>query len=230
MSAKSVEKPSNKTLVVTAYERIRAAIIGGELPAGSKLRIDELCVLCEIGASPIREALNRLAGEGLAVATSQRGFRVPVVSGSDLKDLARMRILLETEALRESIEVGDDAWEAGIVAAFHVLDRATQSKSTNVDRWITLNKEFHDSLVAACTSKLLLRIRKTLEEQLNRHRMLEPRSFDMNRRKHSEHKKIKNAVLKRDADAACEAIAKHFNRTMKHVLSSVPKTQDLSKD
>ena len=115
---------ATKTLVESVYNRLRSDIIEGRLQPDSKLRIEELRKQYETGASPIREALNRLAGEGFVTVEGQRGFRVSSVSLDDLKDLTRMRILLECEAMRESIKQGDDKWEANVIASFHRLAKA----------------------------------------------------------------------------------------------------------
>ena len=94
--------PSSTTLASAAYERLRRDIRIGRLAPGEKLRIDALRAIYEIGASPLREALNRLSAEGLVVQEDQRGFRVPPVSIEDLLELTRTRCWLNEIALRES--------------------------------------------------------------------------------------------------------------------------------
>ena len=77
-----------KTLVESSYNRLRSDIIAGKLAPGAKLRIEELREDYQIGASPLREALNRLAGEGFVTVEEQRGFKVAPVSLDDLQDLS----------------------------------------------------------------------------------------------------------------------------------------------
>ena len=120
-----------KTLVESSYNRLRSDIIAGKLVPGAKLRIEELRDDYRIRASPLREALNRLAGEGFVTVEEQRGFKVAPVSQDDLKDLSRMRIMLECEALRESIRNGGDEWEANLIAAHHRLQKVEQSFGKN---------------------------------------------------------------------------------------------------
>ena len=161
-----------KTLVETSYNRLRSDIIAGKLAPGAKLRIEELREDYQIGASPLREALNRLAGEGFVTVEEQRGFKVAPISLDDLQDLSRMRIMLECEALRDSIRNGDDEWEANLVAAYHRLQKAEQSYGKNLAEWERRNEEFHESLVAACVSPWLLRLRHILYEQHKRYRFI----------------------------------------------------------
>ena len=203
-----------KTLVETSYNRLRSDIIAGKLAPGAKLRIEELRDDYRIGASPLREALNRLAGEGFVTVEEQRGFKVAPVSPDDLKDLSRMRIMLECEALRESISNGDDEWEANLLAAHHRLQKAERSFGKNLGEWEQRNQEFHEALVAACASSWLLRLRHVLYEQHKRYRFIAILSHQQDRDVHREHREILEAALARDVKAATEATERHIQFTM----------------
>ena len=203
-----------KTLVESSYNRLRSDIITGKLAPGAKLRIEELRDDYRIGASPLREALNRLAGEGFVTVEEQRGFKVAPVSPDDLKDLSRMRIMLECEALRESISNGDDEWEANLLAAHHRLQKAERSFGKNLDEWEQRNQEFHEALVAACTSSWLLRLRHVLYEQHKRYRFIAILSHQQDRDVHREHREILEAALARDVKAAIEATERHIQFTL----------------
>ncbi len=205
---------SARTLVESSYNRLRSDIIAGKLAPGAKLRIEELREDYQIGASPLREALNRLAGEGFVTVEEQRGFKVAPISLDDLRDLSRMRIMLECEALRESIRNGDDEWEANLIAAHHRLQKAEQSYGKNLTEWEQRNEEFHEALVAACTSTWLLRFRYVLYEQHKRYRFIAILAHQENRDVHREHLKIMEATLARDVKAACKATEYHIQRTM----------------
>ena len=204
-----------KTLVESAYDRLRNDIVEGRLVPNAKLRIEELRNQYETGASPLREALNRLAGEGFVTVEGQRGFRVSPVSLSDLEDLTRMRILLECEALKESIENGDDDWEAEVVASFHRLTRAEEQRSSQFSEWEKRNDEFHEALVSASHSPWLLKFRHTLYEQHKRYRLLAILASDPTRDLHAEHQAINDAAIARDVKAACKATEDHILRTLK---------------
>lgn len=203
-----------KTLVESSYNRLRSDIIAGKLAPGAKLRIEELRDDYRIGASPLREALNRLAGEGFVTVEEQRGFRVAPVSTDDLKDLSRMRIMLECEALRESIRNGDDEWEANLLAAHHRLQKAEPSFGRNLGEWEQRNEEFHEALVAGCASSWLLRLRHVLYDQHKRYRFIAILSYQQDRDVHREHREILEAALARDVKAAAEATERHIQYTM----------------
>lgn len=215
-----------RTLVESSYNRIRSDIIGGKLAPGSKLRIEELRGDYKIGASPLREALNRLAGEGFVTVEEQRGFRVAPVSPDDLRDLSRMRVMLECEALRESIRNGGDEWEANLVASHHRLQKAEQFFGKDLAEWELRNDEFHEALVAACASSWLLRLRHLLYEQHKRYRFIAILSQQEGRDVHREHNDILEATLARDIKAACKATELHIQYTME---SSIRVFSDLEK-
>lgn len=208
-------KSNGKTLSETAYERLRTDIVCGRLAPDAKLRIEELRQDYDTGASPLREALSRLAGEGFVTAEGQRGFRVAPISLADLDEITRLRIMLECEALRESIAKGTDAWESDLVATFHHLAKVEGSArlAPDVLEWEMRNHAFHEALIAACDSSWLLRFRRTLFEQHKRYRLISILDDASPRDVHAEHETIFRAALARNADAACAATESHIQRT-----------------
>jgi GntR family carbon starvation induced transcriptional regulator len=202
---------SGRTLSEAAYERLRSDIIAGRLPPDAKLRIDELRDAYDTGASPLREALNRLAGEGFVTAAGQRGFNVAPLSLAELDDITRLRILLECEAASDAIRQGDDTWEGNLVAAWHQL-RKLDARG-DVREWERRNQAFHEALIAACASALLLRLRRTLYEQHKRYRLISILEHDAGRDVDAEHGAIFAAALARDVAAARTAIELHVQRT-----------------
>src|ERR1700744_6144845 len=104
-----VSAPS-RTLSGQIYDAIKQDILRGALAPGSALLTRDLLERYGCGISPLREALARLVGEDLLAASDHRGVRVPLPSVSDIKDLYRIRIALEREALALAIAQGDDTW------------------------------------------------------------------------------------------------------------------------
>lgn len=208
-------KIAGKTLIESSYEQLRQDIIAGILAPDTKLRIEELRNHYATGASPLREALNRLAGEGFVTVEGQRGFRVAPTSLKDLNEITNLRIMLECEAIRQSIRQGDDSWEAKIVAAFHRVGKLDDDPNSNISEWEARNHEFHEALISACDSAWLLKFRHTLYEQHRRYRLISVLQHDKSRLVNDEHKAIMEAVLKHDEKAACEATEAHIMRTVK---------------
>ena len=144
------------TLAERATQRIEADIVRGALAPNARLGIAETAARYGVGATPLREALSRLAARGLVNAIGKRGFRVRSISRDDLADIVRIRTVLEREAIRLSIAAGDGAWEGQIVGALHQLNRYVAENPKGFGEgepaFDALHKRFHASLIAACGS------------------------------------------------------------------------------
>jgi GntR family transcriptional regulator, carbon starvation induced regulator len=195
------------------YARIRHDVIGGRLPPGSKLKIDQLRSLYDAGATPVREALSYLAADGFVIREDQKGFRVAQVSGSEFEELLRVRCLVEQRALHLAIERGGEEWESRIVVArHHLLGKPHVERAE--DGWERHHKIFHMSLISACGSSLLLRLANQLYDENNRYRCI-ARLNGVNRDVHEEHEQIVQATLDRDSNRAVALLLEHYTRTGK---------------
>lgn len=208
-----------------AYRELRQAIVRGEFEPGARLRVEELTRRFAVSSSPLREALNRLSGQGLVRSLENRGFRVAPLTAKDVSDIARVRTLVECEAMRDSIAHGDDAWEAQAVAAAHALElterRLGDEAQVLDDDWSARHRAFHLSLYAACTSPLLLELADLLFDNAERYRRWSGRYRQAPRRKHDEHQKLLAAALARDAERAVELLRHHIGRTEKLVIAAL---------
>jgi GntR family transcriptional regulator, carbon starvation induced regulator len=208
-----------------AYRALRQAIVRGEFAPGARLRVEELSRRFAVSSSPLREALNRLSEQGLVRALENRGFRVAPLTAAGVSDLARVRTLVECEALRDAIAHGTDAWEAQAVAAGHALGlverRLGDQPRTLDDDWSARHRAFHLSLYAACTSPLLLELADVLYDNAERYRRWAARWRQAPRRKHDDHQALLKAVLAREPDRAAELLRQHITRTEQLVVAAL---------
>ncbi len=218
-----------RSLVEAAYETIRHEILTGALAPGAKLRFEMLRKRFGFGASTLREALTRLVGEALVTSEEQKGFRVAPVSLEDLADLTRARKFVELEALRESILLGDDAWEGRLVAAFHRLSKVEAKLASGPeqqqDEFEIRNNEFHAALISACPSRWLHHLHGILYQQSERYRRISLVNRLVPRDVHAEHKAVFDAALARDVELACRLVGEHIDGTlavMSKVLAAAP--------
>jgi DNA-binding GntR family transcriptional regulator len=216
-----MDRRAAKTLAEDVYRDLREEILTGRLRTGDRLFLSELAKARGVSLSVVREAVIRLASERLLEAIPQVGFRVRVLSVEDLVDLTRVRIEIETLALRDSIAGGDLEWEARLVAAHHAL-AATPDATDRGElsfAWLTRHAAFHEALCAGCTSRWLLDLRAQLfaASELYRfwiaemHVEIGPQRFS--KVIGQEHKALLDAALGRDAEAAAELIANHLQTT-----------------
>jgi GntR family transcriptional regulator, carbon starvation induced regulator len=222
LNARDDDAPT--TLVERVHAQLRRDIIEGKHPPGSKLRIEHLKELYGIGGGTCREALTLLQSDSLVTLFGQRGFRVAEVSYADFADITSTRIYLEVEALRQSIEHGDENWEANVVAAFHRLSRADEALSTadpeSISNWEVRNQAFHEALISACPSRWIKHFAAMLYNQAERYQRLmlayietegSPVKSEWPRHK-KEHADIFDAALKRDVARATEQLTAHIGR------------------
>lgn len=212
-----------------AFASLRRDVLFGEFEPGAKLKIDELQTSYGFSSSPLREALNRLSQEGLVKADERRGFRVAAISRADLADITHMRLLLDVQALRASVQQGDAAWEAGIVAASHLLEKIESQLGDGPallgDEWSRLHRDFHLSLLAACPSQRQLAMCASLFDQAERYRRFSARHRVIVRNKNKEHRRLMNAVLKRDVDTACMLLTDHIHGTQRNVEAALKRLE-----
>lgn len=206
-----------RTLTSAVFQQLRSDVIGCRLMPGHKLLMMPLAKRFGVSLAAVREALSRLAAEGLVVSIDQRGFMVSQTSIDDLIDVTETRIDIETIALRRSIKNGDSGWEKNIEIAWRMLEAMpypqSSEPSAEYDRWSQLHDRFHLSLISACGSVWLLKFRSNLYERSERYRRLSRLSRSANRNILGEHRAIMDAVLARDIDGAARALADHYRLT-----------------
>lgn len=205
------------------FERLREDILEGRLAPGEKLRIEALETRYEVGASPIREALNRLISVRLVEQFERRGFRVAALSRDDLLDLVRARRLLNEVVVRESLVHGDQAWEDELVLSYHRMWRCpmTLAEGQTNREWEVLHRRFHAALIAACPSKWLTDFHELLFDASDRYRRLNVRERDLAHTR-TEHREIMEAAVSRDAPLAVKRLNDSIDTLLSHADSFAP--------
>lgn len=218
-----------QSMGITLVDRIRGDILTARLSPGTKLTVKMLSDLYTCGGSPLREALNRLTSEGLVDRIDRRGFFVAGISPDDFADILWNRCFLEAEALRRSIANGKADWEEEVLISHYRLSTLTQTRDgpegprPNPD-WEAAHKRFHMAILSACGSRLLLEACDRLHELNNRYRHFARTLQGPSRSIDSEHHRLCDLVLSRDATAAAEALVAHYRRTGDAVLMACSDT------
>ena len=212
------------TLASSIYARLRDDILRGVFRPGEKLAIEALCARYGIGATPLREALNRLSAEDLVIRADQRGFRVAPVSLEDLEELTKTLCWIGSLALREAIRNGDAAWEEQVVVAAHRLSRVGREGAEGYGsfnpEWEARHRAYHLTLIAACGSRWLVDFYAMLLDRNARYRYLAFADASVPRDAEAEHRAITDAVLARDADRAVAAAEAHIRLTAETVAAA----------
>lgn len=207
------------------FDTLLQLILTAELKPGEKLKVLPLSKKLQVGPTPVREALSRLAETGLVEATDNKGFRVSAVSEEDMLDLYATYIDIETLALTKAIEKGDRNWEASIVAALYQLKEAEDGQwilENNYRQWTELNRSFHEALVSGCRSKTLMEIRAFIYKKFERYWSIafggKVAKFKVN---HTEHAELADACLKRDKAKAAAVMRQHVETGQQRIIAEL---------
>ena len=202
------------------YRRLRDDIVSGRLTPAEKLKLGRLKDDYGISISTLRELLNRLTSEGLIVAEGARGFEVAPVSAENFKELANLRLLLEGHALQRSFQLGDMDWEGRVVAAHHKLasmeKRTLAGDARGLEVLKRYDSEFHQALLSACGSRVLLDSHAAVFDKYIRYLMIAVIFRDQAAQ---EHQKLLECALKRDAKGAQAILATHIMDCVAYTLS-----------
>jgi DNA-binding GntR family transcriptional regulator len=208
------------TIADRAYDHIRTDIVFGRLAPGSRLRLERMASTYGASVSTLREIFGRLSSEGLVVAEGQRGFQVALVSAAGFRDVAAMRLLLETYAIPLSFEAGDLEWESRLVAAHHklaVLERRMMAgDEAAAEAWKRYDREFHQTLIEASGSQTLLDLYAGVFDQYLRYQMVAV--VFRGAVAAGEHRLLLDCALSRDSERACEALAEHVNGCVAYTI------------
>jgi DNA-binding GntR family transcriptional regulator len=209
-----VDQPAGRrltraTLTEQVQDALRLDIIEGVFAAGQRLRPAELAQRYKVSATPLREALQRLAAQSLVEIDPRMGVTVAPISQGDLHDIYWLRGVLESIALERAIERGDDAWEGALRAAYATLKAQGED---DLIAWSAAHRAFHEALFAACGSPWLLRVLDTLYDHSERYRMVTVQRGTEDAVR--EHHDIQAAAVQRDKAAALEALRRHIDGTV----------------
>lgn len=215
----------DETIGLQVFEAIKNDILFAKLSSGTQLRVRVLTEQYGCGGSPVREALNKLNSMGWVERVDRRGFFVSATSNSNFEDILFNRCHLEAEALRKSIEYGDEEWEENIVLTHFKMSKVPRfdnqdNAALNRD-WEEAHKAFHMSLLSACRSPILTEMCEKLYDQNIRYRF-EARKHSRGERKVSiEHNSIKNLVLSRQVEPSIAALQAHYMSTSAFMLEEL---------
>ncbi|NYT58758.1 GntR family transcriptional regulator [Alcaligenaceae bacterium] len=216
---------TGKSLTESVYLSLRDDILTYRLKPATKLNIASMAKDRGVSLSAVREALARLSSDGFVVTEPQRGFRVASVSLADLLDLTERRVAIEGQCLLRSIQNGDLAWEGRVLASLHELSRTRVYLENEFNpAWINTHVRFHATLVEACDSPWLMRIRELLFIHSERYRVL---SIHLDRpHLDSEHHNIAEAAITRDTERAVALLTDHVKLTAQIILENEANEQE----
>lgn len=184
-----------------AYAEIKRRILDNEMQAGAQFLEQELAGLLNMSRTPVREAMVRLAKEGIVEIRPRHGMRILPVSAADMREIYQILMALESTAAALVAEQGATPEQLGrLKAAVADMDRALGRD--DLRGWAAADERFHRLLVAYCGNARLQSLVGTFWDQSHRARMatlnLRPKPVESNR----DHATLVDAITRRDSEAA----------------------------
>jgi len=197
------------SLVDNVTERLRGALLSGEIKPGERIRVAELEKTFGVSHIPIREAFRRLEAEGMIIALPQRAA---VAAGVDLEDLGGLydlRRVIECEVIRRSVASMTPEQVARVEEALRVLV-ATAQDNDSPEFW-ERHMDFHWSLLEPAASAWVKRVLDQMWIASQRYvRIFVSETIGDAMR---DHRDLLAACKKRDADRAEKILRRHLDRT-----------------
>lgn len=199
----------NNTVVQTredfVIDELREAIVRGHFKPGEKLDQEEIAELLNVSRIPVRQALRTLTAEGLVKMYPHRGATVAELSREELEEIYFLRGVLEGVAARLAAPKMDDARIAKLQAILKKIDQLT-----DLDQWLDLNREFHNTIYEVINRPRLLEMIESLRNTSApyiRDYIASPEYLEVTR---LSHRRILEACINRDGILAQQETQKHL--------------------
>lgn len=206
-----------RSLAEQTYEIVRRRIIEGGIPPGAPLRQDALALELGVSKIPLREALSRLAQDGLLSMVPRRGYAVRPLSAEEAAEIFALRLALEPAACAEGALKADPEARAEAVTLLDALEAQDGSAGGAA---VTCNRLFHLALLKPAgplTGQLLERLHVLAERYVHVH--LEPSGRVARAR--AEHRSLLAAWLSGDGPLVERLVGEHIRRARDELLAEL---------
>lgn len=192
-----------------AYDHVKRAIIRGDLPGGTAISENALCLEIGVSRTPVHEAFLRLAAEDLLTLESRKGAVVRPMSPSEAADVLEMREAIESTAATRVVTDGRVSDVAPRLQA--MLAEQEQAVATgDVDRFIEVDADFHGAVIEASRNAIAVMFARTLrdrQQRLRHHLMrLQPSQLQASL---DDHRALAAALDAGDAARYAEVLGAH---------------------
>ena len=220
MPIESVER-SQWTLAFRVEELLRREITSGQRPSGSRLNESEIAAAFEVSRGPVREALQRLARDGIVVLQAHRGAFVKRFDPDEVRELFEIRAALESEAAAlAALRITD----AGIEELREMHDQTVHAVSDREDHAFPELFDLHELITELANNNRLTGLIKQVNAEL---RLVRSRSGASPRRAQEaidEHDSVISCLTNRDAEGAAQNMRTHLQAALTNTLEIMYQT------
>ncbi len=207
--ARAPVPPAHGATVAFVVERLREDILAGRLPPGSRLVECDLTARFAVSRGPVREALRRLAADGLIEHWPHRGAVVRRLTEREIRELFAIRIEMEALAARLAAGTGALDRRARFVAAIQPI---YADAPRNPCDYLKENAAFHDAVMALADNLELRALAARLQLPLIMAQVGDVLTPPVLEASVQEHRAIARAILERNPEAAAAHMRAHLER------------------
>jgi len=211
----------SKSMPDIVHDYLLENILSGTFRPGQSLKQDDVANHLKISRSAVREALNRLEGDGLAVLRPRRGYVVASLERDEIDEIFRIRMLLEEHAARIAAKrrTADDI--ATVKKLMQAMDDIPFDAPDRSSKWAALNREFHAAIFKASRQNWLCQITGNLRDVVELYVRLDTSTAQAFGAAGSDHRQIVGAFEAGDAELAASLSRQHVQNTYERLKKSI---------
>jgi DNA-binding GntR family transcriptional regulator len=206
---------TSQSLRNAAYEAIKHRIITCVFKPGDYLNEAYVSASIGIGRTPVHQAIDRLTQDGLLEVIPRKGIIVKPISLEEVVHITEVRRVNESYCVGLAAEHADNIELSVLGDILHRADAWTDVR--NIEQMMLLDREFHMALAKAAKNPVLANILQNLHERSLRFWFISLTAHDHHREVQQEHRAIFDAIKRRDADAAVQAMLVHIDSFRRNV-------------
>jgi DNA-binding GntR family transcriptional regulator len=204
-----------------AADLIRAAILDGSLPAGQRLKEDELAAQLDVSRTPVREALRKLAAEDLVVLEAKRGASVRSYDAAELDDLYRLRAVLEGYAARRAAERIQPKQLEALRKSCDRFRKLAERKYVQPADLARENMTFHDGVLAAAEDERLAAMARSVIHLPLVYKAYVWFTPEQRRESARYHDEIVAALARHDGEKAARTMERHVREARDQLIGAL---------
>jgi DNA-binding GntR family transcriptional regulator len=221
--SKLVTPLTRQTLSGDVYKQLSDLLMSGRVMPGEQLSLRTLAQGLGVSVMPVREAVHRLLSEKALVLLPNRILRVPTMTVSQFREITKIRIHLESLAVSQAAALVEEPGLVEIRSAHERFALEMSAKKPDESNLIALNKELHFAIYRQAQMPMLLEMIESLWLRIGPILNYDFRSGSARVTEHvsvAHHERIINALARRDASGASQALAGDLQGAADFIVSA----------
>ena len=222
-----IDRPGlSSPLPEIVYTRLRLDILNGALRPGQILRQEELSRRLDVSRVPLREAMSRLASDGLITLRPRRGYAVTSLEPAEILEIFELRAVVEAHAGAVAARARTPADIVQVRQSLERMETLNARSKGYLDEWMRANYEFHARLIASTRREHLARHAGTLRDTVEPYIRVELRITGDVMQAGQDHRDIFDAFADGDAPRLAELSRVHVEHTAQRLLQGLRRGKD----